>query len=70
VIGRVLTEDEDNLHIVPTLLEPDTLVTLPKSEIVDQFDTGLSPMPTGMLVTLTEQEILDMLLFLQTKKDQ
>jgi putative heme-binding domain-containing protein len=70
VIGRILTEDGENLHIVPVLLEPENVVVVPKDKIIERFDTGISPMPTGMLVTLDEAEILDLLLFLQSAKEE
>ena len=68
--GAPLDPGPPTAQLVPTLLEPENVIMLRKDQIIERFDTGLSPMPTGMLVTLNEQNILDLLLFLQTKKSQ
>lgn len=65
VIGRVLSDDGAELVVVPALLEPEKTVVVPKESVVERWDTRLSPMPTGLLVTLDEEEILDLVYFLQ-----
>jgi putative heme-binding domain-containing protein len=66
VSGRLLSDDGEHLSVLPNLLEPDTVVTVPKDEIVETYDTALSPMPSGLLVTFDEEEILDLVSFLQS----
>jgi hypothetical protein len=46
----------------------DDLTVVDKHAVVDRWDTQLSPMPSGLLVTLTEEEILDLLAFLKEKR--
>ena len=65
MVGRVLEDDGQDLHVLETLLLPDEVTLIAKDEIVSQYDTKLSPMPSGLLVTLTVEEILDLLYFLQ-----
>jgi putative heme-binding domain-containing protein len=68
VVGRVLYEDEHELHVAQSLLAPDDLTVVDKHAIADRWDTKLSPMPSGLLVTLTVEEILDLLAFLKEKR--
>ena len=69
VIGRVLEDDGENLHIVTALLNADDITILPKDEIVARHETRRSLMPSGLLVTLTAEEVLDLLRFLQSSDD-
>ena len=65
VVGRVASEDADRVDVVTALLEPDAVTVVPREAIVDRWDTKVSPMPNGLLVTLDEDEILDLLCYLQ-----
>ncbi|MFT7486773.1 MAG: putative heme-binding domain-containing protein, partial [Candidatus Paceibacteria bacterium] len=68
VIGRIVEDDGKNLHILQTLLEPDSLIQIEKAKIIERFDTGLSPMPTGLLVTLTKDEIRDLVSYVMNPR--
>ncbi len=66
VVGRVAPGDyrSPTLRIIPDLLRPEKTVTVAKTEIEQHYPSPLSPMPTGLLDTLTREEILDLLAFL------
>ncbi len=66
VVGRVVGDDGTSLRIVPNLLAPEDIVTIRKSEIAEQEPSLLSPMPTGLLVTLSREEILDLIAYLES----
>jgi putative heme-binding domain-containing protein len=63
--GRVAPGDyrEPDLIIVPNLLDPDQTVRFSKSAIVRRAASPVSPMPTGLLDTLTSKEIVDLIAF-------
>jgi len=63
--GRVAPGDyrEPDLIIVPNLLDPDQTVRFSKSAIVRRAASPVSPMPTGLLDTLTSKEIADLVAF-------
>ena len=56
------------LHVAENLLTPDDVVLIPKDRIREQIPSKLSSMPTGLLVTLTREEILDLLAYIQSGK--
>ncbi len=68
IIGRITEETPDKVVIRPNPLEPET-VTVMKSEIESRQLSKTSPMPTGLLNTFTEEEILDLLAYLESLGD-
>lgn len=68
IIGRVTEETADKVVIRPIPLEPET-VTVMKSEIESRQLSKTSPMPTGLLNTFTEEEILDLLAYMESLGD-
>ena len=66
VSGRIVGEENGKLTIVESLLDPDQTVEIEEAWITDRWDTGVSLMPTGMLVTLNPEEIRDLIAFLQS----
>ncbi len=66
VVGRVLPGDyrSPELRVAPDLLAPEKTVALAKREIERQQPSPLSPMPTGLLDTLSREEILDLVAYL------
>jgi len=65
VIGRVVKEDAQSLHVCPNLQKPDEIVIVPKSDIEERVKLKSSAMPTGLLVTFTKEEILDLVAYLE-----
>ena len=68
IVGRITEETPDKVVIRPNPLEPET-VTVLKSEIEDRQLSKTSPMPTGLLNTFTDEEILDLLAYLESLGD-
>ena len=68
LIGRIVEETPEKLVLRKNPLEPET-VTIKKSEIESRSLSKVSPMPAGLLNTLTKEEILDLLAYLESLGD-
>ena len=68
IVGRIAEETPEKVVIRPNPLEPET-VTVKPSEIESRGHSKISPMPEGLLNTFTEDEILDLLAFLESLGD-
>jgi putative heme-binding domain-containing protein len=68
VIGRITDETPEKVVIRPNPLESAT-VTIKKSEIESRQPSKISPMPMGLLNTLSKDEILDLLAYLESLGD-
>jgi putative heme-binding domain-containing protein len=66
VVGRILKEEAAAFHVAADLRQPDAITVVPKTDIARQKKSSLSAMPTGLLVTFTRDEILDLLALLQS----
>jgi putative heme-binding domain-containing protein len=66
VTGRIAPGDyrDADLIVVPNLLAPEQTVKFAKADIVRRSASPISIMPTGLLDTLTEDEVFDLLAFL------
>ena len=63
VVGRRVDEERDRIVIAPDLLG-DARVVLSKKRILRSKPSTLSPMPDGLLDTLTRYEVLDLFAYL------
>jgi putative heme-binding domain-containing protein len=71
IVGRVITGGDyrsPKLKIATDPLRPSQVVEITKSEIDIHHESKLSPMPKGLLNTLSQREILDLLAALQMTK--
>ena len=66
VIGRVANLNGDNLMVATNMLDPGSFTNLKRSDIIDMKPSKASMMPSGLLDTLTEEEIFDLLVYLQS----
>ena len=66
VTGRVVNLSGDGISVLPDMLEPDTQIRISRNEVEEQFPSPTSMMPEGLLDTLTEAEILDLIAFLKS----
>jgi putative heme-binding domain-containing protein len=69
IVGRVVTGGDyrsPNLKIATDPLRPSQVIEVSKSDIDIHQDSMLSPMPKGLLNTLSKNEILDLLAALQS----
>jgi putative heme-binding domain-containing protein len=67
--GMIVKRDGDTIQLAENLAEPDKTVTIKKSDISRVTPSDVSPMPTGLLVTLSRDEILDLLAYIVSKGD-
>ena len=67
-IGRIVEETPEKVVLRKNPLVPET-VTIKKSEIESRSLSKVSPMPVGLLNTLTKEEILDLLAYLESLGD-
>lgn len=67
VIGRVVGEDATTFSVASDLRRPEIVTVVKKAELAKQKRSTLSAMPTGLLVTFSEGEILDLLALLQSE---
>lgn len=65
-VGTILKDDGNFLHLVASLLDTKQVVKLKKESIRARKPLDVSQMPTGLLVTLTKEEILDLVAFIQS----
>jgi len=66
VIGRVANLNGDNLMVATNMLDPGNFTNLKRSDIIEMKPSKASMMPSGLLDTLTEEEIFDLLVYLQS----
>jgi len=65
VVGRISQETPDKVVVQPNPFDPAT-TTIDKSEIKSRELSKISLMPPGLLNTYTQEEILDLLAFLES----
>ncbi|MEO2030447.1 MAG: hypothetical protein ABGZ35_00020 [Planctomycetaceae bacterium] len=59
-----------NVRIIPDPLRPSMIVEIPKQEIAEHLVSKTSPMPKGLLNTLTRTDVLDLLAYLVVAGDR
>ncbi|XZE56529.1 virginiamycin B lyase family protein [Planctomycetaceae bacterium SH139] len=64
--GLVIEETADSIRFIPNLLKPEKTELIAKSAIEQRRVSDVSTMPEGLLDTFTEEEIYDLLAYLQT----
>ncbi|MFT7619729.1 MAG: putative heme-binding domain-containing protein [Planctomycetota bacterium] len=64
VIGRIQREDGQEIAVSTEMQDPTKITVVAKKDITFRKKLKLSLMPTGLLVTMTKAEILDLLNFL------
>jgi putative heme-binding domain-containing protein len=62
--GMIVKRDGETIQLAENLAEPDKTVTIRKADISRMTLSDVSPMPTGLLVTLSRDEILDLLAYI------
>jgi putative heme-binding domain-containing protein len=64
VVGRVANLSDDSLMIATDMTDPNAFANVRRSDIQSIEPSKTSPMPEGLLNTLNQEEILDLLAFL------
>lgn len=66
VSGRLIEETKDHVVMLPNMLKPQETVTIPLGEIASRKVSKLSAMPAGLVNQLTQEEILDLLAYIES----
>ena len=64
--GRLVEETTTQLVLVPNQLQPDTRITVKKTDVARRAFSKLSPMPAGLADALSREDILDLLAFIES----
>ena len=63
--GRIVDEDDSKIVVQPSLLSSER-VAIKKAEIAERRPSKISPMPEGLVNLLTEDEIHDLLAYIES----
>ena len=63
VIGRIVAETPEAYTVRPSLLAPD-MQEVKKANVVSHGPSKVSPMPPGLISTLSKEDVLDLLAYL------
>jgi hypothetical protein len=66
VVGRVVNMNGERLQVLTNMLDPSSVVSVRRDEIEEVRPSSNSMMPAGLLDTLSEEEILDLLGYLRS----
>ena len=70
IIGRVVNLAGSQYWVQPDMADPSTIVKIKIDEIEESDASKVSLMPNGLLDTLTEDEILDLLAYMKSTADE
>jgi len=70
ITGRIINLSGDSMRINTNMLDPSAIEGIDRKTIDEQFPSKLSMMPTGLLNTLHEDEMLDLLAYLLSRGDR
>jgi putative heme-binding domain-containing protein len=65
IVGRVTNLSEASVAVSTDMLDPKKEITIRRTEIDDQYPSEISLMPAGLLNTLNDKELLDLVAFLR-----
>lgn len=66
ITGRLVDETSSSVELVPDPLQPEHRISVNVDDIVSRQNSELSPMPEGLLNSLSKEEILDLLAFIES----
>jgi putative heme-binding domain-containing protein len=70
VTGRIVNQDGDRLHILTNMLDPSSTAVVDRKQIESMRTSPISMMPTGLLDTLKQDEVLDLVAYLLSRGDR
>ena len=70
VIGRVANLNDDTLMIATDMTDPNAFANVKRKDVKSIEPSKISPMPEGLLNTLQQEEILDLLAFTLSRGDR
>jgi putative heme-binding domain-containing protein len=69
VTGRIVNLSGDSLMVMTNMLDPDNMARVDRRQVEETKPSKLSMMPTGLLNTLNDEEIRDLMAYLLSKGD-
>ncbi|MEQ8789914.1 MAG: c-type cytochrome [Pirellulaceae bacterium] len=69
ISGRVVNLSGGDLRVMTNMLDPGNLTAVKRASVEEMLDSPTSMMPTGLLDTFSEDEILDLLAYLRAGGD-
>lgn len=66
VTGRVANLNGDTIMVMENMLEPGKFTNVNRKQVEDIIESKSSPMPNGLLDTMTRNDILDLLAYLKS----
>lgn len=70
VNGRIINLAGDSLRVQTDMLRPGTLTSVDRKQIDEIIESKVSMMPKGLLNTLNEDEVLDLMAYLLSRGDR
>jgi putative heme-binding domain-containing protein len=70
VTGRIINLNNDDIHINTDMLDPDKITVVNRNNIQRIGPSKVSPMPEGLIDSLTQDEILDLVAYLFSRGDR
>jgi putative heme-binding domain-containing protein len=70
VTGRIVNYDGDHMSVMPDMLDPNGLVNINAKKVESIEKSKISPMPEGLLDTLKEDDVLDLMAYLLSRGDR
>ena len=68
VTGRVVNLAGKQYSVQPDMINPDGIVKIKVADIEESKASSTSPMPNGLLDTMTRDDILDLIAWMRSKK--
>ena len=65
-LGLKLEDSAESVTLLPNPLKPETKLVLPRADIEELEASLISTMPANLLITYTQDEILDLLAWIQS----
>jgi putative heme-binding domain-containing protein len=70
VTGRIVNLHGDGMSVMTNMLDPNSLTNVDRRKVEDMETSKVSMMPTGLLDTFKEDEILDLMAYLLSRGDR
>ena len=70
IVGRIVNLAGDGFKINTNMLDPDAQVSVDRKQIEEMMPSKTSMMPKGLINTLSEDEMLDLMAFLLSRGDR
>ena len=68
--GRIVNLNGDNMMVMTNMLDPNDLASIDRKRVESVTSSKVSMMPKGLLDTLKEDEILDLMAYMLSRGDK